>query len=172
MCRIWGISGNRVDTLYRIARAGKSKTNALRNLMTVMNSQNVMLPVQMDAVQLTIMRKKPKVRIMKIWWPLLRMSSWVRTLLRDHPQTLLCGFTVKNCDGWRATLAEFWRNFRGGNAQHEIFNESRPLDHFVPYYLHGDEGRFYRNKPLMVEAFQPAISHRGVMYTNESGRLG
>ena len=168
------ISGNRVDTLYKIARAGKSKTNALRNLMTVMNTQNVMLPVEMDAIRLTITKKKPKVRTLQVWWPVLKMSDWVSMLLVHHPQVLLCGYTLHDYR-WMDVLEEFWRNFRLCEPGHEIFcNEhgSRPLRCCVPYYIHGDEGRFLRNKPLMIEAFQPAISHKGMAWTNESGLLG
>ena len=167
------ISGHKVDTLYKIARAGKSKSNALRNLRTVLNSTNVMLPVRMDAVKLTVVKRKPKIKRLEMWWPILRMRDWVQTLLEEYPRVLLCGY-CKEDTGWKQVLEHFWQQFYETNPDHEIYRQassSRPLSCCVPYYIHGDEGRFLRNKPLMIESFQPAISHKGLNYTNESGHL-
>ena len=139
--------------------------------MTVINASNVMLPVTVDIFQLTICKKKPKVTTLKVWWPILRMTSWIEILLQHHPQVLLCGFQLDEAKaGWKRTLRQFWKDYRRSNPDHEIFSEGGPpLECSIPYYLHGDEGRFLRSKPLMIEAFQVAISHKGMSYTNESG---
>ena len=39
----------------------------------------------------------------------------------------------------------------------------------VPIYVHGDEGRGKYKLPIMVEAFQPAVSFRGDSHKNSSG---
>ena len=141
--------------------------------MGVLNAQNVLLPVEMDAVQLTICRKKPQVQTMRVWWPLLKMSAWAKTLVDCHPQVLLCGYTLKD-ERWKQVLGDFWASYEINHGDHELFQSNlseRPMNCCIPYFLHGDEGRFLRNKPLMIEAWQPAISHRGPSFTNESGLL-
>ena len=160
-----------MDTLFKIARAGKSKTNAVRNLTTVLNAKNAMMPVPIDAVQITIQKKKPLPRTLKVWWPVLKMSDWVQVMLQSCPQILLCGYSLQDT-GWQQILKSFWDHYQATNPGHEVFMQDKPRGLCVPYYLHGDEGRYLRNKPIMIEAFQMAISHRGPAFTNESGFRG
>ena len=161
-----------MDTLCKLARAGRSKTNALRNLMRVINSKNGLLPVSVDCVQITVKKKKPTPRRLRIWWPVLKMSDWIQTLLHTRPEVLLCGFRCED-SRWQRTLSRFWTRFRDTDPCHELFaSKPQPAWPFcVPYYIHGDEGRGLRNRALMIEAFQVAISHKGDDHTNECGYL-
>ena len=47
-----------------------------------------------------------------------------------------------------------------------------PSTHTVPIYIHGDEGRGKYKLPIMVEAFQAAISFKGAGFKNSSGQPG
>ena len=163
-----------MDTLFKIARAGKSKSNAVRNLLTVLTSNNFLTPVPIDAEKITITKKKPETRTVQVWWPILKMSDWTSTLLRECPGALLCGFEVEEHKQWGAIFQTFWERFYQSQPEHELFmcSQPKPWDRCVPYYVHGDEGRGLRNRPLMVEAFQVAIGAKGVNFTNEAGSLG
>ena len=138
--------------------------------MRVINSKNALLPVRVDCVQIHIKKKKPTPRRLQIWWPVLKMSEWVQALLMTHPHVLLCGHRCED-SGWQCVLERYWRRFQQCDPLHELFaSKPQPLWRFcVPYYLHGDEGRGLRNKALMIEAFQVAISHLGDDHTNECG---
>lgn len=158
-----------MDGLFKLARAGKCKRNACRNLHRLINSSNQSLPVPIDATQVRVLLRRPFLRKVKLWWPILRMTDWVEALIRKRPQVLLAGCQVEETAKWKGILKAFWENYRGVNADHPIFSSTLPLECAVPYFFHGDEGRGLRNRPIMVEAFQPVISQQGPGVTNESG---
>ena len=99
------------------------------------------------------------------------MTDWVKTLIKRRPQVLLAGCKFEEHMQWKAILRGFWENYRGVNGDHPIFSSGFPLDTAIPYFFHGDEGRGLRNRPIMIEAFQPVISQLGPDKTNESGWL-
>ena len=139
--------------------------------MSVINPQNVMLPVKIDVVKISIRKKRPTTRTLDVWWPVLKLSSWISTLLSCRPEVLLCGFQPEDTE-WRNILSTFWSYYEEVNPDHELYaDNSKDRACCLPYMLHGDEGRGLRNKPLWIESFQPVIGHKGSAYTNEAGHL-
>lgn len=163
--------GNKLDLLYRIAKAGQSKTNATRNIVSLINRNDLLLPVPIETTQISVAVRRPKYSVQKMWWPILRMQDWVRVLLQEAPQILLAGVRLEDTACWQRTFRDFWGEFKNAHPEHCIYQSGFPLHFCVPYFLHGDEGRTHRQRSFMVESFQPVISHKGPTKTNESGHL-
>ena len=161
-------SGN---LLCRLASARRSKKNAARNLRSVIHKAGVTMPVEIDFVRTTIKIRKPKVKIEMVYWPILRMSSWIEVLMNMYPQFLLGGYKWEEEESWRSLLTWFWNMYRECNPAHPIFSEDTDLSLAIPYMLHGDEGKGVRGGLLMVQSWQTVLSHLGRWTTNNSGRL-
>lgn len=157
--------------LYKIARAGKTKKNACRNLHLLLNKSQAFFPVPIDAVLVRVCLRRPTLRRAKLWWPILRFSDWVRVLLERAPHILLAGHDLEESEKWKAVFREFWDNYQSVNPDHVIYTNGMDTSMCIPYFLHGDEGRSLRNRSFMIESFQPVISKRGPGFTNESGLL-
>ena len=125
-----------------------------------------------SVVLVSVAKKKPTYRIEQIYWPILRMSDWVRVLLDQVPQVLLCGKSMQNTTEWQACLQSFWKVYEETDGEHCVFSSGYPLEYCIPYFLHGDEGRTHRTRSFMIESFQPVISYKGPNKTNESGLFG
>ena len=157
--------------LRQIARAGQNKTNACRNLHRLINRKNILFPVKIDAALISVAYRKPVYRTENIWWPLIRMEAWVRSILNEVPQVLLGGFRLEQAHQWNQMLKEFWGLYFSAHPDHCLRTSGFNLGYCIPYFFHGDEGRGFRNRPVMVESFQPVISYKGPTVTNESGHL-
>ena len=157
--------------MFKLARAGLSKSNATRNLTILMQGSGVMLPVKSDCIQITIKRKRRQNRLEKIWFPILRMSAWIECLLRECPPLLLAGHNLEDRTGWENTFYSFWENYQLIDPSHPIYSSTIPWGRAIPWLLHGDEGRGLRRVPYMVEAWLLLVSHRGITETNESSKL-
>ena len=165
------LSGRKLDLLRQIATAGLSKTNACRNLHTIINRNNILFPVKIDAALISVAYRKPVFRREKLWWPIIRMDAWVTAILKDAPQMLLCGFQLKQVPQWNHVLRTFWANYFKAFPGHCLRTAGHDPGFCIPYFFHGDEGRGFRYRPVMVESFQPVISWKGPNKTNESGYL-
>ena len=122
---------------------------------------------------MTIRLKKPKPRTETIDWPVLKMSSWVQTLTKpEYARFLLGGHAIDDVDGWKMMFANFWHQYRSVNPSHPVFSSGIDTAFFIPFALHGDEGRGLRGKPYLVESWQPLIGVGGPFVTNESGSRG
>ena len=165
--------GSKVDLLCKIARAGQSKTNACRNLHALIDKHNQLFPVRIDCELVRVAFRKPYYRQDQIYWPVLRMGEWVDALLREAPEMILAGHTLEDQQGWEAVFATFWMKYEQVNPGHPVYSDFDEATRrkCVPYFLHGDEGRGQCRKPLMIESFQPCVSHRGLEFTNESTYL-
>lgn len=108
-------------------------------------------------------------RTQQVWWPVLRMSSWVQALCQEAPGMILAGHRLEDTVGWQSTFSDFWMKYKSFCPSHPIFTSSYDLRLVVPYYFHGDEGRGQCRRQFMVESFQPCISWKGSAFTNESG---
>ena len=158
------------DLLFKIARSGHSERNACRNLHRLINRNGLLYPVPISAKLITVARRKPTYSVEQLWWPILKMSDWVKVLLARTPKILLAGHDLKDF-GWKNTLRQFWLDYEEVNGSHIVYQSGFPPEFNIPYFLHGDEGRTHRSRSFMVESFQPVISHKGPMKTNESGYL-
>ena len=165
--------GLKRDVLHQLARVGDGGDNACRNLHRLIHRNKCLFPVEISVVPIRVALRKPTYRVESMYWPVLRMQAWVKSLLTEAPEFLLAGHQLGDVDGWRKTLSWFWSKYYKINPSHPVFHDHP--DHLcdsVPYFLHGDEGRGQCHRPFYVEAFQPVLSHKGPQYTNESGYLG
>ena len=167
------ISG-RDDLLAGLARSGRSKTNAARNLRAVIRKHAVALPVEIDVVKIRIRRRKPRVQDIDVWWPVLNVRSWVEVLLQQYPQFLLAGYKLADESSWRKVFEEFWENMKIVDPTHPALDQLEDCDRgtSIPVFSHGDEGQSHRRSAFMVESWQPAVSYQGLSKTNMSGTLG
>ena len=157
--------------LYKISSAANDK-NVCRNLHRLIQREGLTLALPIDFVETPVRKRRPLVKKVKVWYPVIYPSKWVEFLMKDHGHLLLGGVDARNCRRWQANLHEFWIRYKQYDEQH-IMNEasSPPTTHTVPIYLHGDEGRGKYKLPLMVECFQPLVSFRGTAFKNSSGPL-
>ena len=102
--------------LWKVARAGQSKTNACRNLHQLINTNNILYPVPIDCGLIRVAVRKPEYKTKQLYWPFLRMSAWVKSLLNHSPGILLGGNDLANVSGWQTTFARFWGLYRYVNA--------------------------------------------------------
>ena len=166
------VQGKCDDLLFKLARCANrgNNKNACRNLTKLIKREGLVVPVELEFVEVTCRRRKPKVEDIQIQWPVLSMKSWARFLWTEHPKLLLGGHD--RCGDWRGMLAMFWSKWRAYQPQRAVFDSEVPLEHCIPYYTHGDEGQTLRKVPFLVESWQPAISWKGIQYTTMSGCLG
>ena len=164
--------GKRHDLLHRISRAGKGQKaggNFCRNLHQIITRAHAQFPVAISKVRITVAFRKPVLRTEEVDWPVLHMSSWVRTLLDHVPELLLAGHQREQVSEWRKTFASFWRTYQSIDGEHDIYTSGFDLSCCCPYFLHGDEGQGLSRRSFLVESFQPTISWKGDGFTNESG---
>ena len=164
-----GILGYKQDLLHMISRAGHTGHDACRNLHRLLKRKKALFPVDIDVAPITVAVRKPTYRTEKVWWPILKMSSWVEALCTKCPQMILGGHSLQDTLGWQSTLLNFWKRYQSFNGSHPIFQAGVDHRFVVPYFLHGDEGRGQCRRQFMVESFQPCISWKGTGHTNESG---
>lgn len=83
---------------------------------------------------------------------------------------LLGGFRVQDSAGYRAMFSSFWQRFRSVRPDLDLYRR-QDWDHSmcVPIAYHGDEGRGKLKRPILILAFQPLISFKGMEYINSSG---
>lgn len=152
----------------KISRAGLSRTNASRNLHVLIAKSARLFPVAIDVVSITIRIKKPRHQARDVFWPVVKMSSWIHTLLGKHPALLLAGHSLQEVDGWKMTFSSFWGVYRTVDPTHPFFSSNLPWGSSIPIYFHGDEGQGLRGKPLMIQSWQPVIGASGMFATNDT----
>ena len=157
--------------LHKLAKVGDSRTNICRNLHRLIDRSDVLFPVLMSTTPVTIKLRKPRPHTTVVDWPIIKMTDWAQTLLQRTPQYMLGGMKLEQVDEWSRMFSMFWSFYRTIDPSHPIYNLPVP-EHgkFLPYAIHGDEGRGLRNKAFLVESFQPLIGVWGPMKTNESGQ--
>ena len=161
----------RSTLLKKLAKAGQSKTNACRNLHQVLRKHGKIPPVRVDATPITIRLRKPKVHTKEVFWPMIRMTDWIQTLMHSNPQSLLGGHSLDDTHGWKMMFSSFWSSCRGEDPDHPFYAHNLPYETSVPYFVYGDEGRGLRSRAFMVLSWQLVISHLGMFETNEKGHL-
>lgn len=161
--------------LGRIAAASKSRSNVERNLRSVIRKAGVSLPIEIILTPTTIQVKKPRLRILPVYWPCLRMRSWITILLNRFPQFVLGGFKLNEESQWRSLFQWFWKVYQEYDPTHDVFHQegqNGDLSLAIPIATHGDEGRGARSSPFMVQSFQFVLSYKGPGTTNCSGYFG
>lgn len=157
------------NLLSKIGAAFKSKKNACRTIRRLINrTPGVTLKIPIDICEVHVKLRKP-LRVLKAWWPMIRLDEWAKFLIREKPELLLGGNSVKG--NWRKTFTDFWDNYKKVDGQHPILSESFDLGGCVPYYIHGDEGRGQLRRPYMVISWQCMLSHHGPQVVNDTSFL-
>lgn len=154
-----------------IANAGRSKTNACRNLHNLIHKKKMLFPVAIDAVRVHVSLRRPFLRKEQLWWPILRLEHWVQALMARTPEILLAGYGIHQRDNWSAIFNGFWQGYESCNPCHPIFTSSLPRSHSIPYFLHGDEGKTLRQRSFMIHSFQPCISKYGPWFAMNLGTV-
>lgn len=161
--------------LGRLARSEHSKTNACRNIHTlVKREKGLVLPLDIELFPLKIMKKRP-IEVLDVWWPMLSLKQWLSFFLREQPELILGGHGIEDVSGYEAMFCDFWTNYKRIDPKHEIFSQECagfPLGRCVPMMLHGDEGRGAAKIPFLVLSVQPVISFRGPSVNNDVTRTG
>lgn len=154
------------DLLSKLA-AFHGKSNVCRNLHTLIHKNpRLTVPIQVDAIHIRVKKRKP-VRVLSVYWPVLRIKGWIEYFLKHRPTILLGGHTLES-GLWKPMFRNFWESYREVNPSHVLFSSGFSLETVIPYSLHGDEGRGLAKKPLMVLAWQLVISHLGPEVCNDS----
>ena len=72
--------------------------------------------------------------------PYIKPRDALTYLLKNHPEVLMGGFS--SMQEGESLLQGFWQVFRNDHGTHEVFKEYEDsLEHCLPLYLYGDEGR-------------------------------
>ena len=160
-----------LDLLYQIAAAGRSETNACRNLHSLIHKRGLTLPLKIHTVEVPVRKRKPKVRKTWVHYPVILPSTWAKYLLESHSFLLLGGHDI-NHGTWQRELAMFWETYLKTDANHPMVKPGAPPpERTVPLYIHGDEGRGKYRLPIMIQAIQAVVSFKGPAFKNSSGQL-
>lgn len=165
---LWG----QLDLLYEIAAAGRSQNNACKNLHSLIHKRGLTLPLEIHTVEIPVRKRKPKVHKLWVHYPVILPTTWFNYLLEERSMLLLAGNALENEKSWKRDLGSFWSTYLKEDRMHPMALPGAPPKEFtIPIYIHGDEGRGKYRQPLMIQAWQPAISFKGPMYKNSSGSL-
>lgn len=158
--------------LYSIAAAGRSQTNACRNLHSLIHKRGMTLPLKIHTVEIPVRKRKPQVRKVFVHYPVILPSTWAKYLLEKHSMLLLGGHDITASLSWKAELERFWRAYLRTEGDHCMNRDGAPPQNkTIPLYVHGDEGRGKFRLPIMVQAIQGVLSYKGPEFKNSSGQL-
>lgn len=163
--------GRTDDLLWRMASCSKGK-NASRGLTRLIYNFGCSLEIDIDYVEVTCRKRRPKIHDVQLPWPVLRMKSWCKFIFETHPSLLLGGYDLSSSAKWQGMFQEFWDRYRDIEGNHDIYTSGKPLSHCIPFAIHGDEGVTHRRRAFMVQSWQPIISFRGTGKTAVSGNHG
>ena len=147
--------------------------NIRRNLHKVVHARGKTLPLEITGASCNVKKALGKIGTREILWPVILLSTWMRYALLNASQLLLGGHHISMPEKWKRSFRKFWRRYRRADPDHPIFH-SGVSDYgiYLPYTIHGDEGRGRNKVPIMVESFCPVIGRRGQRVTNLKGKLG
>ena len=143
--------------------------NLRRNLHQLVAKHGRQLNIQISHVKCRVKNyRKGKVRTETVSWPVIHLSQWMHCMLAQGGELLLAGHNVSKTDGWQRVFNQFWKEYQLVDPSHPIYHDVEESLHrnFIPYTLHGDEGRGRNKTPVLIESFCPVVSYKGVEYTN------
>ena len=157
--------------LRGLAKCGTGPRNESRALHGLIHRTGRTLNVAVHSVHtpIKILKGKPRVEVCN--YPVLFLSSWVQQILRSGGQMLLGGFRLQDSAGYIAMFSSFWERFRFVRPDLDLYTR-QDWDHSmcIPVAYHGDEGRGKLKRPILILAFQPLISFKGMEHINSSGK--
>ena len=163
---------------YRRTKTGKTGKNAARDFRRMVQNQGKVFPVTIKAPQVRIRQKvklengKRRIREVVTNYPVLHLSEWMRTILKESPHFILGGHDI--CSrGYGSMFEEFWEAFRHEDPHHPIFGKPTAQRRAtIPFALHGDEGRGLDKTPVLILSFQVVIPYTGPSKLNSSTHFG
>ncbi|CAJ1355888.1 unnamed protein product [Effrenium voratum] len=99
-------------------------------------------------------------------WPVLHLSSWLKTCCNTSAYSgffFLSGRTIDQPEEIRGMLGRFWERHLKALEFAPPFPQQT-----LPVYLHGDEGRGQGKRPILVISFQPVMPWFGENEVNSS----
>ena len=130
------------------------------------------VPVELSFIELPVRKRRPLVKKINVWYPVIYASSWAAYLLKEFSFLLLGGVDLLQTNEWQHLLSDFWSRHNMYDPEHVMNGPGAPApSHTIPIYIHGDEGRGKYKLPIMIEGWQPCISFKGPDFKNSSGCL-
>ena len=159
--------------IEEIARLGACKYhNASRALHRYVHRSGKTLSIPLETVPLRVRRMKKTGGETTMQWPVLRLSTWIRTLMESGgAEFLLAGHAIDEEAEYRSTFSRFWERYQNVDPKHAVYAEKTAEERSLtlPVAVHGDEGRGLGKAPVLVETFQPLISFLGESVQNSLG---
>lgn len=117
---------------------------------------NKTLPVEIHKVPIPVRSSARRKTDQGRPWPVIYLSSWFKVAFQEPYGGFffLAGQRLTELDEVKKTLSRFWSRYRGVEPNF-VFPE-RP-DLTIPFYVHGDEGRGYCKRPVLVVSAQPVF---------------
>ena len=140
--------------------------NASVNLYRFIHKKNRTLPIAISAVKIPVKIRKPSQVISK-QWPVLHLSSWLRTCMTDPHYGVffvLGGKTLDQLDEVHDMFSRFWQRYSYVDGSLAPPSPGSA----IPIFIHGDEGRGQGKRPLMIVSFQVVIPWSGEDVVNNS----
>ena len=161
-----------MEQIARCSTNQASEKNIRRNLHNLIHRVGKTLPISIDYVRCNVRLVRGKIEVILLPWPVIMLSSWMQFILSSGGKLLLAGFHIAQEYMWRQLFAQFWCDYKKMDPSHPVFSiPHADLSCFIPYTIHGDEGRGKNKIGVMVESFCPLISVNGLCRTNLKGRF-
>lgn len=164
-----------MSRLAKCSVNNKKEGNQRRNLHALVIRTGRQLNISISHVKCPVqVVKGGKVKRQKADWPVVHFSQWLECMLNRGGELILGGHHISKQDAWQSTFDQFWLDYKNVDSGHPIFSKVNPMNRkfYIPYTVHGDEGRGRNKVPVLIESFCPIISYKGIEFTNLSGYFG
>ena len=93
--------------------------------------------------------------------PVLKMTSWVKFMLKNNCWHTLCGLRRPNPQREQDILSAFWKKYQFLCPRHKVFDLANSgqidLKRTCPVVLHGDEGRGRKHQAYLVVSWRSLL---------------
>ena len=117
---LWGLYMylGQLDSLYKIAAAGRSQQKAYRNLHSLIHRVGLTLPPRIHTVEIPMRKKKPQLDKVVAHYPVILPKTWISYLLENHSKLLLGGHKTEDVSNWKVILKKFWAKYLRADPEH------------------------------------------------------
>ena len=123
--------GRTDDLLWRMASCSKGR-NSSRGLTRLIYNYGCSLEIDIDYVEVTCRKRRPKIHDVQLPWPVLRMKSWCKFIFENHPSLLLGGYDLASSAKWQGMFQEFWDRYRDIEGNHDIYTSGKTSESLRP----------------------------------------
>lgn len=179
-----GVRDPGVDKLarYKATPSGRKGINAARDFHRYVHRSGKAFPVKISSAKIPIRKKvrttcgKRRAKQITVDYPIIHLSSWMKSILETRPEFLLGGHCPFENEGapYMDMFSCFWDDFQLHQPNHAIYEAKSAEERkfCIPFMLHGDEGRGLAKIPLLVLSYQVLIPFSGPNKLNCSKYLG